>query len=143
MEHCNIESIDSVHLAEALKENTATQLQSLILSHNPIGPEGAVAIADMLATNKSLTSLYMHHCSIKGEGALALAKMLKKNQCLKLLTLVDDSVGVEGALNLIESLQWNTTPVELHLSDKCKPPSFPTLDTDLQERVMFRPFFTF
>jgi len=138
MEHCNIQSIDSVHLAEALKENTATQLQSLRLSLNPIGSEGAVAIADMLATNKSLTNLNMDHCSIKGEGALALAKMLKKNQCLKLLTLVDDSVGVEDALILIKSRQWNTTPVELRLFNESLPPPFPTLDTALQEQVKFK-----
>jgi len=138
MKHCNIQSSDSVHLAEALNENIATQLQSLRLSHNPIGSEGAAAFADMLATNKSLTSLNMDHCSIKGEGALALAKMLKKNQCLKLLLLTDGSVGAEGALILIESLQWNTTLVELHLSDECKPPSFPTLDAALQKRVKFR-----
>ena len=135
---CNIQSNDSVHLAKALEENTTTQLQTLVLWCNPIGSEGAVAFANMLATNKSLAKLNVHHCSIQGEGAVCLAKaleknssvtefdisgnpigsegavgfasMLKKNHCLKKLCLNDRSVGVEGALELIESLkhEYNT-----------------------------------
>ena len=132
--------------------------------HNPIGSEGAAAFADMLATNKSLTKLVISGCRIQGEGAVCLAKameknstvrelcicssigsegivafacMLNKNQCLKRLELNDDSVGVEGALELIESLKHNTTLEKLELSEKCKPPSFSTLDKTLQDRVRF------
>ena len=163
--NCNIQSSDSVHLAKALEENTTTQLQTLRLNGNLIGSEGAVAFADMLATNKSLTELNMWGCSIQGEGAVCLAKameknstvrefdisdnsvgskgavgfarMLKKNQCLKKLDLHGDSVGVEGALELMKSLKHNTTLEELVLSEKCKLPSFSTLDRALQDRVIF------
>ena len=110
IEYCNIQSSDSVNLAKALEENTTTQLQTLILSDNPIG----------------------------SEGALAFASMLEKNQCLKALDLTDGSVGVEGTLELIESLKHNTTLEELRLSEKCKPPSFSTLDKTLQDRVTFQ-----
>ena len=162
---CNIQSSDSVHLAKALEENTTTQLQTLELYGNLIASEGAVAFANMLATNKSLTKLYMSGYSIQGEGAVCLAKameknssvtvfdisgnpigsegavafasMLKKNQCLKTLYLCDDSVGVEGALELIESLKHNTTLEKLELSWSCKPPSFSTLDKTLQDRILF------
>ena len=160
---CNIQSSDSVHLAKALEENTATQLQTLRLSGNPIGSAGAVAFAGMLATNKNLANLSMRRCSIggegavclavgleknstvkylelsniEGEGALAFSSMLKRNQCLKTLWLEDDSVGVEDALNLIESLQQNTTLEKLILSPKFEPPSFSTCETALQERVEF------
>ena len=162
---CNIQSSDSVHLAKALEENTTTQLQTLQLWWNPVGSEGAVAFADMFATNKSLTRFNMFSCSIQGEGAVCLAKaleknftlrefdisdnpigsegavafasMLKKNQCLKILNLHDDSAGVEGALELIESLKHNTTLEKLRLSKKCEPPSFSTLDKTLQDRVEF------
>ena len=163
---CNIQSNDSVHLAKALEENTTTQLQTLELSSNSVGTEGAVAFTDMLALNKSLTSLYMDSCSIgrKGavclakameknstvsefsigynligsEGAVAFASTLKKNQFLKILELNDDNVGVEGALELIESLKHNTTLEKLVLSGKCKPSSFSTLDKILQDRVTFK-----
>ena len=77
------------------------------------------------------------HNPIGSEGAVAFASMLQKNQCLKILDLRDDSVGVEGALELIESLKHNITLEKLWLSDKCKPPSFPTLDDTLQNRVKF------
>ena len=163
---CNIQSSDSVHLAKALEENATTQLQTLWLEGNPIGSEGAVAFADMLATNKSLTELNMSGCSIQGEGAVCLAKamennssmtefdvsynpfgsegavafasMLKKNQCLKTLDLCDDSVGVEGALELIESLKHNATLEQLTLSRKCKPRTFSTLNITLRDRITFQ-----
>ena len=166
IKYCNIQSSDSVHLAKALEENTTTQLQTLLLGANPIGSEGAVAFASMLATNKSLVKLNMRECSIQGEGAVCLAKaleknstvrefdisdnligsegavafasMLKKNQFLKSLYFRNDSVGVEGALELIESLKPNTTLEKLWLLEKCRPPSFSTLDKTLQDRVKFR-----
>ena len=162
---CNIQSSDSVHLAKALEENTSTQLHTLQLWDNPIGSEGAVAFADMLATNKSLAKLNMSECSIQEQGAVCLAEaleknftvkrfdislnpigskgavafasMLKKNQRLKVLYLNDDSVGVEGALELIESLKHNTALKKLKLSLRCKPPS---LDKALQNCVKFSQF---
>ena len=137
--HCGIQSSDSVHLAKALEENTTTQLQALWLGGNPIGSEGAVAFADLLATSKSLAELNMSHCDIQKEGAFALASMLKKNQCLKKLDIRDDSVGVEGALELIESMKHNTTLETLWLLSQCRPPSFSLLIKELNvlSRVMF------
>ena len=162
---CNIPSSGCVYLARALEENTTTRLHTLWLNGTLIGSEGAVAIADMLATNQSLTQLKVSGCSIQVEGAVCLAKamernstlrcleitgnpigseravafasMLKKNQCLKTLDLCEDSVGVEGTLELIESLKHNTTLEELMLPGKFKPPSFSTLDKTLQDRVTF------
>ena len=137
--HCGIQSSDSVYLAKALEENTTTQLQALWLGGNPIGSEGAVAFADLLATSKSLAELYMSYCDIQKEGAVALASMLKKNQCLKKLDIRDASVGVEGALELIESLKHNTTLETLWLLPQCRPPSFSLLIKELNDlsRVMF------
>jgi len=137
IEHCKIQSTDSVHLAKALEENTTTQLQTLWLSGNLIGLEGAVAFAHMLATNESLATLVMDGCNIEEKGALAFSSILKTNQCLKTLWLIDISVGVEGVLSLIESLQKNTALGKLMLSRDCKPPSSSTLDKVLQECVEF------
>ena len=106
---CAIECSGSVHLAKALEDNAATQLQTLMLNGNSIGSEGATAFAGML----------------------------KRNQCLKTLKVSDDSVGVEGALELVESLEHNTTLKKLELSKKCIPDSFSALDKILQDRVTF------
>ena len=163
MSGCSIQGEGAVRLAMALEKNST--LREFDISYNPIGPKGAVAFADMLATNNSLAELDMRECNIQGEGAVCLAKtlkknstviefdisynsigsegavafagMFKKNQCLKTLYLNDASVGVEGALELIESLKHNTTLEKLQLSEKCKPPSFSTLDKTLQDRVRF------
>ena len=162
---CNIQSSDSVQLANALEESTTTQLNTLILSYNPIGSEGAVAFASMLAKNKSLTKLDMNDCNIYTEGAVSLANamvknsvvtkfginynpigsegamafacMLKKNRCLKKLEMIHKSVGVEVGIELIESLKHNTTLERLSLSYNCKPPDFSLLDKKLQDRVKY------
>ena len=162
---CSIQSSDSVKLANALEENTTTKLNTLILSYNPIGSEGAVAFASMLAKNKSLAKLDMNDCSIYAEGAISLANamvknsvltkfsisysqigsegamafasMLKKNRSLKKLELIHESVGVEGGKELIESLKHNTTLERLSLSSNCKPPYFSSLDKQLQDRVKY------
>ena len=96
---CNIQSSDSAHLAKTLEENTTYNLQTVLLSGNQIGSEGAVAFASML----------------------------KKNQCLDLCN--DDSVGVVGALELIESLKHNTTLEELVLHGNSNHPHFLTYKT--------------
>ena len=74
---CKIQSDEFVHLAKALEENTTTQLQTLQLWCNPVGSEGAVAFADVLATNKSLLNVNMKQCSIQGKGAILLARAWK------------------------------------------------------------------
>ena len=94
---CNIQSSDSVHLAKALEENATTQLQTLQLWDNPIGSEGAVAFADMLATNKSLTELNMRGCSIQEQGAICLAKALEKNFTVKKFDISENPIGSRGA----------------------------------------------
>ena len=109
IQHNCIQSSDSVHLAMALEENTTTNLLTMVLSYNSIGSEGADAFASML----------------------------NRNQSLKRLRLDDVSIGVNGALKLIESLRHNATLEKLVLSKKCKPPSFSTLDKELNEHVKF------
>ena len=112
---CNIQSSDSVHLAKALEENTTTQLQTLGLHFNPIGSEGSVAFADMLATNKSLTELNMSKCSIQGEGAVCLAKALEKNSTLKKFGINHNPIGSEGAVAFAGMLATNKSLAELNM----------------------------
>ena len=111
----NIQSSDSIHLAKALEENTTTQLQTLRLSGNPIESEGAVAFADMLATNKSLTELYMSECSIWGEGVVCLAKALEKNSTLKKFGINHNPIGSEGAVAFAGMLATNKSLTELNM----------------------------
>ena len=116
--NCGIQGSDCVHIAKALEESTTTQLQTLELTYNPIGSEGAAAFA----------------C------------MLKRNQCLKKLDLFCVSLNVEDAIELVEIVKHNTTLEELRLYEKnwdhrtryvtdCMPPSLATLAKPLQGRV--------
>ena len=107
IKYCNIQSSDSVHPAKALEENTTTQLQTLSLEGNLIGSEGAVAFADILATNKSLAELSMGECSIRGEGAVCLAKALEKNSTVREFDISYNPIGSECAVAFASMLKEN------------------------------------
>ena len=113
---CNIQSSDSVHLAKALEENTTTQLQTLVLECNRIGSEGAVAFADVLATNKSLARLNMINCSIQEEDAVCLAKAMEKNSSATEFDISDNPIGSEGAVAFANMLATNKSLVKLNMS---------------------------
>ena len=113
---CNIQSSDSVHLAKALEENTTTQLQTLVLWRNPIGSEGAVAFADMLATNKSLAKLNMTQCSIRGKDAVCLAKAMEKNSSVTEFDISFNSIGSEGAVAFADMLATNKSLAKLDMT---------------------------
>ena len=114
--YCDIQSSDSVHLAKALEENTTTQLQTLWLEGNPIGSEGAVALAGMLAANKSLAKLNMTHCNIPGEGAVCLAKALEKNSTVREFHISDNGIGSEGAVAFAGMLATNKSLAKLNMT---------------------------
>ena len=115
IEWCNIQSSGSVHLAKALEENTTTQLQTLWLKDNPIGSEGAVAFADMVATNKSLAKLNMSWCSIQGEGAICVAKAMESNSSVTEFNIRKNPIGSEGAVAFADMLATNKRLAELNM----------------------------
>ena len=112
---CDIQSSDSVHLAKALEENTTTQLQTLELMGNPIESEGAVAFADMLATNKSLTNVNLGYCKIQGEGAVHLAEALENNSTVSGFNVASNPIGSEGAVAFADMLATNKSLTELNM----------------------------
>ena len=105
--YCSILSGDFARLVKALNENTATQLQTLKLSGNPICSEGTEAFATMLARNKSLSEIYMRCCSIQGEGAVCLAHAMKLNFTVSYLDISDNPIGSEGVAAFAEMLAMN------------------------------------
>ena len=115
IEGCNIQNSDSVHLAKALEENTTTQLHTLQLWDNPIGSEGAVGFADMLATNKSLAKLNMRWCSVQGEGAICLAKAMEKNSTVREFDISGNPIGSEGAVAFADMLATNKSLAKLDM----------------------------
>jgi Leucine-rich repeat (LRR) protein len=94
---------DAVDIARALAGNTT--LQTIDLTNNRIGDEGAIA----LAGNTTLQTLDLTNNRIGYEGARALAD----NKTLQTLNLDSNEIGDEGAI----ALAGNTTLQTLNLSD--------------------------
>ncbi|EGD74093.1 hypothetical protein PTSG_12359 [Salpingoeca rosetta] len=98
-----------------LKHNTA--LTWLDLQYNSIGPEGAVALAEMLKHNTTMTLLGLWDNSIGDEGAVALAKVLKHNTTLEILNLTKNSITPVGGAALGAALDQNRTMSRLDIEN--------------------------
>ena len=105
---------DKKSLCTALK--CCTYLQTLDLSGNNIGSNGAVALAKGLKHCTNLKKLYLHCNSIGSDGALPLAEGLKCCTNLHALNLSYNSIGSDGAVALAEGLKCCTNLQTLCLS---------------------------
>ncbi|KAL7466713.1 hypothetical protein ACHAXS_007029, partial [Conticribra weissflogii] len=105
----------AVFLAEALKDNQT--LIYLNLSANSIGHKGAGALAEALKVNKTLQKIFLGSNSIGDEGAGKLAEALNDNQTLKVMGLWNNSIGDEGAMKLEVALEFNKTLWTMHLDN--------------------------
>ena len=104
----------AVALAEGLK--CCTNLQTLNLSVNSIGSDGAVALAEGLKCCTNLQTLNLSGNSIGSDGAVALAEGLKCCTNLQTLNLSGNSIGSDGAVALAEGLKCCTNLQTLDLS---------------------------
>jgi Ran GTPase-activating protein (RanGAP) involved in mRNA processing and transport len=96
-----------------LKVNSS--LQTLNLTWNKIGDDGAVALAAGLKVNSSLQTLNLTWNKIGDEGAVALAEALKDNKSLQTLALCKNQIGDEGAKALAGALKVNSSVRHLNL----------------------------
>jgi Ran GTPase-activating protein (RanGAP) involved in mRNA processing and transport len=90
-------------------------LTKLVLNFNPIGKDGAKAIAEALKVNAVVTTLALYDNNIGPEGAKAIAEALKVNAVLTFLDLRDNKIGPEGANAIAEALKVNAVLPELWL----------------------------
>ena len=97
---CHIEPVGAQHLAQALCVNTS--VKTLKLSHNPLGDEGAKALAEMLGgngaessgtVNTTLEHVDLSNCSIGPVGAQHLAQALCVNTSVKTLKFLEQITG--------------------------------------------------
>ena len=112
--HCYIGPEEAQHLVQALCVNTS--VKTLKLSDNPLGDEGAKALAEMLGGNgaesSGTVSTALEHvdlswCSIGPVGAQHLAQALHVNTSVKTLKLSGNLLRDEGAKALAEMLGGN------------------------------------
>ena len=108
---CRIGPAGAQRLAQALRVNTS--VKTLKLTHNPLGDEGAMAIAEMLKRKNSRTvytsleHIDLSNCSIEPAGAQHLAQALRVNTSVKTLKLTHNPLGDEGAMAIAEMLGGN------------------------------------
>lgn len=115
-------------LSEALQEDnhhsSCCSLRELILEKNDIGHEGAVALANSLATTTAVTSSstsnHLHTLVLRGNaigdvGAVAIGKMLEHNRSLKVLDVSSCSIGNEGGAAIGSGLSRNSNLETLNL----------------------------
>ena len=105
---------DKDSLCTALK--CCTYLQTLDLSGNSIGSDGAVALAEGLKCCTNLQTLNLWSNSIGSNGTVALAEELKCCTNIQTLDLGSNSIGSDGAVALAEGLKCCTNLQTLDLS---------------------------
>ena len=111
----SVGSDGAVVLAERLK--CCTNLQTLNLSDNSIGSDVAVALAEGLKCCTNLQTLNLSYNSIGSNGGVALAEGLKCCTNLQTLYLSYNSIGSNGGVTLAEGLKGFTNLQTLDLSD--------------------------
>lgn len=69
------------------KQPPAVGLQQLLLSYNPLGDQGAAALADAIKVNRTLRTLTLKNGNVKDAGLMAIGKALEENNTLQALSL--------------------------------------------------------
>lgn len=140
---CNyIEAAGVARIAEAVGGGS---VRGLWLKRNPIGDEGARALAAMLrhnttlevldlvctgltpaalevllepliTTNRTVRCLYLGGNDFDGGVALGIGELLQKNDAIRMLSLAVNRLGERGALSIAKALRQNTTLTSLSLA---------------------------
>lgn len=100
-----------VAIAEALKSNAQSALQSLTMVRCGLGPIGGKALGEALETNGTLTTLDLTQNDLGVEGAVALSKALVLNTALMHLNMRFNRIGfgLSRAAVFAEALASNTS----------------------------------
>ena len=91
----------------AIVDIVGSSLESLDLSHNPIGDEGAEHIAQLVTNSRSLYQLNLEGCDIGDRGVECLASSLEGNNSLEILHIPGNRFTDTGLLALGRSLKRN------------------------------------
>ncbi|XP_013415903.1 leucine-rich repeat-containing protein 74A isoform X2 [Lingula anatina] len=89
---------------------------TLDLSHHPLGPQGAKALAIALVNNIHVTDLRLRDVGLGRIGALYITEMLQENLFITTLNLAENDIGSEATDALCNVLQNNKLIRTLDLS---------------------------
>ena len=88
----SLSSDSMIKLVHALSHPNCS-LKTLDLSGNPIGDEGAAALAQSITKNKTITSLKLVRCGITATGGAELASSVTVNSTIEWLDISGNSLG--------------------------------------------------
>ncbi|CAF1203604.1 unnamed protein product [Adineta ricciae] len=104
------------HLSSALSLNGNSTLTHLCLASNRITDVGAMHIANMLETNRSLVNLMLGRNKIRDDGLQKLVEVLiTKNKTLKVLSIERNKFN--NSEPIFQLLEKNTSMTEINIID--------------------------
>lgn len=109
---CNIESQGAIAIINSLSNSS---IETLNLSDNYIGDDGATQIGLVLETNKSLKQLSIQENQITDDGMASISKGLTRNKGLQFLGVQWNFITNNGALYLNTCLTQNSSLRALHI----------------------------
>jgi Ran GTPase-activating protein (RanGAP) involved in mRNA processing and transport len=113
--HAAIKGSVVAHLARLLQ--AGRRLETLDFPGSPIGPEGAQAIADLLASDTMLSSLDLSCCSLGDDELRLLKQGLRKNTGLRHLSLAGNKDVTSAAISrLARALELHPRITSLNFS---------------------------
>merc|ERR1711865_938981 len=102
-----------VSIAKALSVNAV--LRVLHFGHNKVGDATAKTIADSLRANSTvLRGLYISTNNIGPEGGVAIGEMMRVNVQMQDLNIASNEIGDAGAVAIAEALAVNKVLVEFY-----------------------------
>ncbi len=113
----NINSEGTALIATSLANDT--HCKDLWLKRNPVGVNGAKALAKMLETNKSIETIDLDNTAILDDGCIAIFESLAHNTTLKSVYLDANALTVKSALAIAKYFyhkQTTNKPGITHLS---------------------------
>ena len=115
LRNCNIQPDTSIEFAHGLHQNVS--LKEVLLSHSPIGNEGAITLGQALIRNKTITKLEFVMCDITTEGVAALASSLRTNSTMEWLEISGTYLG-KAIPSFAHLLVHNKTLKILYIHDE-------------------------
>eukprot|EP01036_Dinobryon_divergens_P027218 gene27218-35949_t len=109
---CNIESQGAIAIISSLSNGS---IETLNLSDNSIGDDGASQIGLFLETNRTLKQLSIPDNQITDDGMASISKGLARNKGLQFLGVQWNFITNNGALYLSTCLSQNSSLRALHI----------------------------
>lgn len=74
-------------------EKTNESIKKLYFRNSKIGDEGAIAVASLIQSNKTLVEIEIFNCGISERGGSAIGEALRTNFCVEKLSIGENNLN--------------------------------------------------